>query len=109
MSKVVSKLVKLAVVSSTLAVLGIAIPLPITYAAGGPIDLGEYCRTHGYQHYVLVEDEVECTNDDLTSEVVNFPLVVDASGICASHYPGSSYDKMHNQCVTLSEGNPIIQ
>jgi hypothetical protein len=42
MSKVVSKLVKLAVVSSTLAVLGTTIAMPVAYANGD--DAQNYCH-----------------------------------------------------------------
>ncbi len=54
MSKVVSKLVKLAVVSSTLAVLGTTMVLPVAYADGRP-DRGRaeaYCsQFHGSVFY----------------------------------------------------------
>jgi hypothetical protein len=102
MSKVISKLVKLAVVSSTLAVLGTTIVMPVAYANNviGQPDPGKYCADRGYQYspygYTCITTQGTPRGVPLKPHKISIPS---NSDLCSEQYPGSKFQANPFGCV----------
>jgi hypothetical protein len=103
MSKIVSKLAKLAVVLSTLAVLGSMTVLPVAYANKviGQPDPKKYCANHGYQYSPAYNEcvrtrEISPGVVSLNEDKLHIPT---NSVLCSEEYPGSKFQVDPFGCV----------
>jgi hypothetical protein len=99
MSKIV-KLSRLAVVLSTLFVLGSMTALPVAYANGGKPDTLRYCNNRDYDGAVSTESDgsFQCADSGpIVSESFDGPSFT-LNDVCKEQYPGTSYDLASNSC-----------